>query len=122
MQNHQVHLNQETIAELKWLVSDRLNLHNRMSLILPPFDLTISTDAFKKGWGAFGKGKRTGGKWEETESKPHIDVLELKAALLAIQSFLSIGATNPRHLELLMENSTAVAYLNKRGGQGHQRC
>jgi hypothetical protein len=85
--------------------------------------LTISTDASKKGWGAFCKGKRTGGQWEKTEPKAHINVLGLKAALLAIQSFLSRGATNTRHLELLMDNSTAVAYPNKGGGgggQGHQ--
>jgi hypothetical protein len=60
MKNHQVHLNQETIAELNWWVSDRLNLHNRMSLILPPFDLTVSTEASKKGWGAFFKGREQG--------------------------------------------------------------
>ncbi|PFX18469.1 Gag-Pol polyprotein [Stylophora pistillata] len=51
---------------------------------------------------------------KETESREHINVLELKAALLALQSFLGKGIKDPLHIELLMDNSTAVAYLNKR--------
>jgi hypothetical protein len=40
----------------------------------------------------------------------------MKAALLAIQSFLTTQVKMPQHIGLQMDNSTAVAYVNKRGG------
>jgi hypothetical protein len=40
----------------------------------------------------------------------------MRAALLAIQSFLTTQVRMPQHIGLQMDNSTAVAYVNKRGG------
>lgn len=111
-----IHLNLETLSELKWWTSHELSQHNGIPLNLPPFDLTIATDSSKKGWGAFCNGQKTGGQWEVSESRAHINVLELKAALLALRSFVRTQRKCPVHIELLMDNSTAVAYLNKRGG------
>ena len=68
----------------------------------------------KKGWRACFLGERTGGRWQEEEDA-HINVLGLKAAYLAIQAFVK-GTMNPRHSQVLMDNSTAVSYINKRGG------
>ena len=47
----------------------------------------------------------------------HINILEMKAALIAIQSYLKtdLQLTGKRIL-LQMDNTTAVAYINKRGG------
>ena len=53
---------------------------------LPP-DLTIFSDASKKGWGASCQGITTGGQWSSVEKTWHINVLELKAVRLAILSF-----------------------------------
>ena len=86
-----------------------------MSLILPPFDVTIWMDASKKGWGAAYLDRKTGGQWAMDEEKAHINVLELKAAYLAIQSFVKDMKSLPRHILLLMDNFTAVCYVNKRG-------
>ena len=58
----------------------------------------------------------TGGRWDIQESRQHINILEMKAALLAIQSFLTTQVKMPQHIGLQMDNSIAVAYVNKRGG------
>jgi hypothetical protein len=50
----------------------------------------VQTDASTLGWGAHLQGKRTGGgegQWTEEEAKAHINCLEMKAVLLALQSF-----------------------------------
>ena len=53
---------------------------------------------------------------ESQESRQHINILEMKEAFLAIHSFLTTQAKMPQHIGLQMDNSTAVAYVNKRGG------
>ena len=62
-----------------------------------------------------------GGRWSPEESQQHINVLELKAAYLAIQAFTRNRKPPPAHIHLRIDNTTAVAYLNKRGGHtgGH---
>ena len=62
------------------------------------------------------------------EAEQHINCLELKAAIVALKAFLrvgvqpsprSLGYHPPRHILLEMDNTTAVAYVNRRGGGGH---
>jgi hypothetical protein len=43
-------------------------------------------------------------------------VLELKAAYLAIQAFTRNRKSPPAHIHLRMDNTTAMAYINNRGG------
>lgn len=50
------------------------------------------------------------------EAGQHINDLEVKAVYLALQSFLRQMNQPPRHILLEMDNATAVAYVNKRGG------
>ena len=71
------------------------------------------SDASKDGWGASFQGQSTGGDWTEAESELHINVLELKAALLTLESFC--GSLRDVHIRLKMDNTTAVACVNKRG-------
>lgn len=54
------------------------------------------------------------GLWLIGRTPPHINFLELKAVLLALQSFQPMlqGST----VTILSDNSTAVAYINKQGG------
>lgn len=112
----QITLSPQSMTELRWWTSPKLTEHNKMSLHPPPIDMTITTDASTKGWGAVSLEIRAGGRWSSSEAMLHINYLELKAALLAIQSFDKGQAQMPRHLRLLMDNSTAVAYINKNGG------
>ena len=67
-----------------------------------------------QGWGATCQGKSTNGKWSSQESIQHINLLELKAAFLALKTFLK----NQSHRVVLLklDNSAAVAYLNNKGG------
>ena len=44
----------------------------------------------------------------------HINLLELKAAFLALQSFQEV--VTGRSVALMCDNSTVVAYVNKQGG------
>ena len=53
------------------------------------------------------------------EAKCHINVLELCAATLALKALLqSQEPQHPplKHIHLRIDNTTAVAYINKRGG------
>ncbi|XP_028402107.1 uncharacterized protein LOC114525097 [Dendronephthya gigantea] len=108
-------LTKEASCELKWWSSERLHQINGMALNPPAIDKIISTDASKKGWGASSLGQSTGGQWQKDEARAHINVLELKAAYLAVQAFVR-DSTRPHHIKVLMDNSTAVSYINKRGG------
>ena len=74
----------------------------------------IESDASKIGWGAVCQGVRTGGKWTATEAELHINVLEMKAAWLAMQCFLK--DTHDVAVLLRMDNWVAIAHLNKIGG------
>ena len=115
-QRVQVSLNSQALAELQWWTSSEISQNNGVALHPPPIEMTIETDASTKGWGAVCRGTRTGGRWSISEAKHHINYLELKAAYLAIQAFVKEEARAPRHLKLLIDNTTAVAYINKKGG------
>ena len=88
----------------------------RLSNSAPPIDATIWTDASKKGWGAAYQGRSTGGHWYVEEVTAHINVLELRAATLALKALLWLQQPLPKHVHLRLDNTTAVAYINKRGG------
>ena len=85
-----------------------------------PFNSIIRTDASLIGWGAAVDGNTTGGRWTQEETKSHINVLELKAALLGLQSFKSYFCN--KHVQLQMDNSTAVTYIRNMGGTHSELC
>ena len=96
-----------------------------------PFDLTIRTDASLLGWGATCNGRTTGGRWSVGEAEQHINGLKLKAATLTLKSFLREGMklppqtldpSPPQHILLEMDNTTAVAYVNRRGALNPLLC
>ena len=99
--------------ELTWW-SDQLTGWNGKSLVLRKPDLQIESDASRIGWGASCNGVQTGGPWSQKETRYHINCLELLAATLAARTFLK-GQENKRIL-LLIDNQTAVAYINNLGG------
>ena len=100
-------------TDLAWWIT-ALQIQQGSRIIPPSADLTISSDASKQGWGACWGTQRTGGCWSERESQDHINILELRAALFALKSFLP-SQTN-RVVCLKMDNTTAVAYLHNMGG------
>ena len=113
---HILQLQDSALKDLGWWIAPELVQFNQQAIQLPPFDLSIRTDASLTGWGTTCNNQSTGSHWGPLEAKQHINALELKAAYLALQSFLSQIHPLPRHILLEMDNTTAVAYLNKRSG------
>ena len=108
-------LNYQALADLKWWVSESEHM-NGCPVQQPPIDATVWSDASKKGWGAAYQGISTGGHWSVEEAKAHINVLELRAATLALKALLKHRLPVPKHVHLRLDNTTAVAYINKQGG------
>ena len=67
-------------------------------------DMTLSTDASKLGWGASALDQVTEERWSPAESEQHINVLELKAVLLGLQSLCK--AKQDCHINVLSDNTT----------------
>ena len=113
-------LDHNSLEELHWWVSNITSVNGSPErLEVPAPTLFITTDASKTGWGAVCESQRTNGRWSDSERTQHINVLELKAAFLALKSFLK----NQSHkvVCLRMDNTTAVAHVNNKGGT-HSPC
>lgn len=80
----------------------------------------LKTDASNKGWGAHFESTSTGGCWLPTEATDHINCLELRAVWLGLQAFCS-KCTDAR-IQLYIDNTTAVTYINKMGGSHSLAC
>ena len=75
---------------------------------------TIFTDASKQGWGAHLNLAKIEGQWKwEKKVKAHINVLELKAAFLALQAFPP--QLKHQHVQFGIDNKIAMTYVNKLG-------
>ena len=74
----------------------------------------VFTDASQKGWGAHLNDLVSSGLWSNKESQPHINVLELKAVLLALKGLQE--HLQGKRVLICSDNSTVVSYLNKEGG------
>ena len=103
----------QATEDLQWW-EQHLASWNGRSLISPASPLTIDSDASLQGWGATCEGKTTRGPWSPQEQALHINCLELLAATLAVQTFAKgkIGIS----ILLRIDNTTAVAYINRKGG------
>ena len=84
---------------------------------LHPKDHSIQlfTDASNEGWDAHLEQSSTQGLWSPQEKGLHINVLELKAAFLALRRFKD--QCQDQTVLVAMDNSTVVAYINKQGGE-----
>ena len=76
--------------------------------------LQLFTDASNEGWGAHLGDCTARGLWSEPEGDLHINLLELKAVLLALKQFEHLCW----HQTILVctDNTTLVTYINKEGG------
>ena len=68
----------------------------------------------KRGWGAHLNEIVLSGLWSNQEAQLHINVLELKAVLLALKGFQE--HLQGQNVLICSDNSTVVSYLNKEGG------
>lgn len=111
--DHQIYITQEVEIELQWWLT-KLDHWNGKALLRPDPHLTIQSDASLQGWGANCQNTKIRGLWGEEEKTLHINQLELKAAMFAVQS-LAKDIQN-KHVLLQLDNKTAVVYINKMGG------
>ena len=114
----QARLSQETYTELKWWIDNIMSAFCPIRYKHP--ELTLTTDASTRGWGAVTPDNRTGGLWNLQEQQYHTNYLELKAVLLGLQSLCS-DVTN-KHIRILTDNTTTVAYINAMGGIRSNKC
>ena len=77
-------------------------------------EFMIFTDASKQGWGAHMGDSQISGTWTHTDRKLHINCLELKAVISALQHWAPM--LQGRQVMIAMDNSTVVSYINKQGG------
>ena len=76
-------------------------------------NLTMTSDASMSGWGACSEITQTGGLFSEAEREEHINVLESKAVLFALQSLHD--GTEDAHIKVLSDNTATVGALNNMG-------
>ncbi|XP_043472375.1 uncharacterized protein LOC122505029 [Leptopilina heterotoma] len=113
--NVEISLSDDAIKELVWWRSQILTATNKIRS--SSFDLEIFSDASTTGWGATCGDKKASGFWNSSERNFQINLLELKAAFLALKCF----AKNEFNKQILLriDNLTALAYINKMEGTRH---
>ena len=78
--------------------------------------MELFTDASHQGWGGHLGSLMASGSWSPEWWIKHINLLELQAVRLCLESFLPslVGRT----VKLATDNSTVACYVNKQGGGG----
>ena len=103
-----VPLSREVREDLSWwMVRDHLLKGVRFGTPAP--NLHLYSDASRSGWGAHLLDRVVSWVWSEQEKLLHINLLEMKALFLALQSFQEL-------VTAMCDNSTVGAYVNKQGG------
>ncbi|XP_063981069.1 uncharacterized protein LOC135164542 [Diachasmimorpha longicaudata] len=99
-------------GDLEWLAKNLDYAKNKINDFNPIIE--IFTHASLTGWGVFCNEKRAHGHWSKEEKQIHINYLELQAVSFGLKCF----AINLRDCDVLLraDNTSAIAYLNKRGG------
>ena len=111
----QITLTQEAKQDLMWWRTYLRQWKSRSILPKRAF-LTLESDASDLGWGAVSLNQKTstGGVWNTHETTLHINCKELFAAWLGLQCYAS--TLQDVHIHLRIDNTAAVAYVNKMGG------
>lgn len=76
-------------SELNWWFE---NIHSSFcSIVRKPVDTLLQTDSSGTGWGAYlpETNRKAGGHWSYIKQELHINLLELKAAFIAVKTFFS---------------------------------
>lgn len=107
-----ININVECKKDLQWW-------HNCIKMAKNPikncqFEVEIYSDASGIGWGIFCDGQVANGFWTEEDKENHINHLELLAAFLGLQCFAKY--LNSCQILLRIDNTTAIAYINRMGG------
>ena len=108
-----VNLNKIARKKLHWWIA---NIHqlNGSPICPPTTEMTITSDASKIGWGVTCGNLSTRGLWSHPKQAFYVNLLVLKAAFLAIRTFLKQHSN--MSVKLRLDNTTAVSYINNQGG------
>ena len=106
-------LSQAAKTNLTWW-SRASNVMTGAAFQTPPPTMEIQTDASLWGWGISENSQLHTGTWSTSESRHHINLLEMKAVTRAC-NILTQKLQN-RSVRFLIDNSTVVAHLNRQGG------
>ena len=96
------------------LVAESCKRDERLTPSSQDHSMQLLTDASNEGWGAHLEPSSIQGLWSPQEKRLHINVLELKAAFLALRRFKD--QCQEQTVLVATDNSTVVAYINKQGG------
>ncbi|XP_063975229.1 uncharacterized protein LOC135161513 [Diachasmimorpha longicaudata] len=99
-------------TDLAWWTKNIPNAINSIKCFNPTMEMF--TDASTSGWGAYCNGIRTNGFWRKDERIKHINELELIAVIMGLKSL--VGYSRRSDIVLRVDNTTAIAYINKKGG------
>jgi hypothetical protein len=98
--------------DLEWLAKNLATCEGQSMFEADPI-MSICTDASLSGWGVECNGLRTGMTWSQEKVGRHINELDLLGAFNAHRSFAAFEKNCT--VELRLDNTTAVAYINKKG-------
>lgn len=77
------------------------------------YNIVLTSDASRTGWGAEKDGVITHGFWNQDDQKHHINYLELLASFFALRVFVS--GEHTCEVLIRIDNTTAIACINKGG-------
>lgn len=80
----------------------------------------VTTDGSMMGWGGVHKGQCVRGSWGMGLQPLHINFLELSAVFLSQKRFLPF--LRGHHALVWTDNTTTVAYINRRGAYAPGDC
>ena len=95
-----------------WIQEMKFNCTSK--ICTPQPNILISTDSSDFTWGAIQNQVKIQGLWRDSQLGWHINIKELIAAFLALQ--LLVSNCRNVHIQLSLDNTTAVAYLNHQVG------
>jgi ribonuclease HI len=114
-QSQEVHLvpSREALQAVLWWVNVD-NLQKGVSIVSTTPDLRLFTDASLEGWGAHLGEAQAEGVWSADLRTAHINLLELRAVLLALEQFLPL--VRGHHVLVMCDNTTVVGQVKNQGG------
>ncbi|CAG7820539.1 unnamed protein product [Allacma fusca] len=116
--NSKIVLSHDARQDILWW-QQSLRINSGQNIFCDEFSLEIFSDASMSGWGAFCNSVSSHGLWNSSEADYSINYLELLAAFYGLRCF----ARSYRNCRILLriDNTTAIAYINRYGGVQYPR-
>ena len=115
--NQKIRLNFQVRQNLQWW-AEEIPHHCSAPVFSPPVNVKIATDSSFLGWSATMGHARIASLWEWERLWSHINKKELQTCFIALEYFLS--HLRDIHVQLSVDNTAAVSYLNHAGGTRSQ--